>query len=556
MRQIHADKKSLMLYVPYSDKEKAKSIPGYQWNNSKKCWTFPLNKITLQKIVAIFHGITVNDSVHNNIQNHAYDMEKMTEIKKQYLILNEQYRNWLNEPFFDHQLKTYNFFRNIEVCADTSQPGIGKTLVQIGLMKDRIVKGLTYKILIVAPLSLLEKVWKHDIEKFFIGNTGAKFPIYVMDDTAEKARAILKKQVGIFIINYEKVWRLENEILRLNPDMMILDESSKIKNPNTRQTKSILKIGMKVRYKSIMTGTVTSNSMMDIFPQYKFLNENILGSTLTSFRNLYFVPSYRKFGSIGFNEWQITDRGKAEIKALIEPITVSWKKDECLDLPELIVQDIEFRLNPEQQKMYNQMKDYMLTEISGNVYSAQVILTKLLKLSMITSGFIQDTGGENVTEISPNAKANQFMELVGLIPDDSQIIVWAVFHHDIVMLKKLLEKKYGPGCAVAYYGKINYAAKKESYDHFKAGSARFFIAHPKSAGMGLNLSNANYSIFYSANYSFEDYAQSKERYNRTGQTKKMTEYRLMAKGTVDKIIFRAIEMKKSLNEFITDIKDS
>jgi len=550
MSLLTADKKHLIFYAQYDQREAVKGISGYQWDARKKAWLFPLNKITLQKIISTFPSTTVKDVTHKMLNDFAFDLQMANNNKKKHFIINEQYRNWLNAPFYDHQLQTYNFFKHMNICADTSEPGTGKTMIQLGLIKDRIMVGNSFRYLIIAPLGLLDPVWKHDIEKFMFAGRFT-FPIYVMNETVDKARKILQhSDMGIYLINYEKVWRLEDELKKLNPDMIILDESSKIKTPSSKQSKAVLKLGLNTRYKSIMTGTVVSNSMMDIFAQYKFLNPNILGNSITAFRSCYFNATAMKFGGAVFNEYQISEKGKLQIKQLIDPISVSWKKDKCLDLPPLTVQDIKFNLSKSQNELYQTMKDYMVMQIGESTYIASMVLTKLLKLNMITSGFIQNTGGEDIEEIKDNAKLKAFIELVETIPEDSQVIIWGIFHHDIEMLMNEL-KRYGEKSAVAYYGRMNQKEKTIAYDTFKSGKARFLVAHPKSAGMGLNLSNANYAIFYSMNYSFETYAQSKERYNRPGQTKNMTEYRLIAKNTIDEAVFTAIEGKKEVNDYIT-----
>ena len=207
--------------------------------------------------------------------------------------------------------------------------------------------------------------------------------------------------------------------------------------------------------------------MMDLFAQYKFLNPNILGSSITAFRSCYFNATPMRFGGAHFNEYHISDKGKQQIKQLIDPISVSWKKDKCLDLPPLTVQDINFAMNKKQQKLYNAMREDMIAEIGNNTYMATMILTKLLKLTMITSGFIQNTGGEERQEIQNNSKLKVFLDLVETIPEDAQVIVWGIFHHDIELLMVELKKQYGEKSAVAYYGSINQKDKQESYDKFK-----------------------------------------------------------------------------------------
>lgn len=546
--RLRATEKNLYLSLPFEFKDIAKEIPGYTWNKTSKSWKYPLDRKIFELIVAKFPTVEVDPTVKEHLRAKEFSLQHYQWLKGKYFKADKSANQFINGEFYRHQNMTFNWFKHMNVCADFSDAGAGKTLVQISLIKERIKRNVLNKVLIICPISIMEPVWKHDIEKF-IFNSDFEYPVYILSNVKKAKQQLKHFALGIYIINYEKVWRIHDELAKMKFDMIILDESSKIKSHTAKQTKACIKLSEGVPYKSIMTGTPAPNSYLELWSQIRFLDPRILGHNFSSYRNLYFYP-----GGFENHEWFIKPNSKEHIHNLIQHISVAWKKKDCLDLPDLTIQDITFDLPKEQMKFYKDMFDYMLAEIEGNLYTTNIVLTKLLRLSMITSGFIQDTGGENVRSLPKNEKLNVMEEIIEEIPSNKKVIIWAIFHHDIKIIYDMLIKKYGSGSAVKFYGQTSPKEKVDNYELFKKSKqCRFFIAHPKSAGMGLNLSNASYSVFYSMNYSYESYAQSKERYNRTGQTENMTEYRLIAKGTIDQAIFRTLNHKKKINDFIRDM---
>lgn len=546
--RLRATEKNLYLSLPFEYKDTAKEIPGWIWNKASKSWKYPLDRKVFEMIVAKFPAIEVDPTVKENLRTKEFSLQHYQWLKNNYFKIDKNSNQFINGEFYRHQNMTFNWFRHMNVCADFSDAGAGKTLIQLALIKERIKRNALNKVLIICPISIMEPVWKHDIEKFLF-NDDFQYPVYVLTDVKKAKEKLKHFALGVYIINYEKVWRVYDELDKMKFDMIILDESSKIKSHTAKQTKACIKLSESVSYKSIMTGTPAPNSYLELWSQIRFLDPRILGHNFSSYRNLYFYP-----GGYENHEWFIKPNAKEHIQNLIHHISVSWKKKDCLDLPELTIQDITFDLPKDQMKLYQDMYNYMLTEIEGNLYTTNIVLTKLLRLSMLTSGFIQDTGGVNVQLLPKNEKLNVMEEIIEEIPNDKKVIIWAIFHHDIKIIYDFLINKYGYGSAVKFYGETSRKEKTENHESFKKNKhCRFFIAHPKSAGMGLNLSSASYSLFYSMNYSYESYAQSKERYNRTGQTEAMTEYRLIANGTIDEVIFRALNKKQQINDFIRDM---
>ena len=544
--QTHQNR--LQLFVPYEDRNLAKSISGYRWNKRFQCWEYPLNSDSLREICSVFDTLPVSDDIRDEMRKHTTRLEGLRKLKTE-AFNNPDQSKFLNYKFFEHQSKSYTFFRNTDTCMDFSEPGAGKTMIQIALMKYRFEKKRIKNVLIICPKSIIDEVWVKDLKAFWLENTIINYKIHTANTFTpnEQKNQVFKGNSGelnVFVVNFERAWRIDTIITKTKWDMIIVDESSRIKSRTAKQTKFILKL--KSKYKSIMTGTPAPNGLMDLFSQVKFVDSSIFGTSFYAFRNKYFVPS----GYMGY-DWVPKPQSNEEIRKLIEPYTVSWRKSDCLDLPAITHQTLECDMSKDQEKVYTEMKNEMLTYIDGETYSAPIAITKMLRLSQISSGFIQNSDGLDRIVFGKNPKLDLLKNQLAEIPKKYKVIIWAVFHQDIETIKKALGDS-----AVTFYGGTSVGDRKVAIDRFlNDKTVRYFIAHPKSAGHGLNLSVANYAIYYSMDYSYEGYQQSVDRINRIGQTNKMTVYYLTVKKSIDKMVFSALKTKRKLNEFLKDLKN-
>jgi len=546
---IWADTKALWLKCGYGEKENAKRIPGAYFSKPKKAWKFSLDIMTFKALCALFPDAEVDPDARDKILNLRNKYKRLIKAKSEILANPDpELKNTLELPLFDHQHKSFAFYSVMDPSVDFSEPGAGKTAVQIALIKHRAINHGIQKVLIICPLSLMiTELWKNEINRFF---PQWSHPIITLDKSTDKAISELKNHPngGVFIINYEKTWRIRDLLVKYGFEMMIVDESSRIKNHAAKQSKAIHKISEGIRFKSILTGTPTPNSFMELFSQMKVVDPMLFGSSFYTFRERFF----KKDDWDEFN-WTPKPKTESQIKQMIDVYAMSWKKDECLDLPPLTTQIMSCKLSIEQRKAYEQMSMWMiavLEDYDHAAFEANIILTKILRLCQITSGFIQNTDGAGHTVFKSNPKLDLLMSILEEIPTDRKIIVWAVFQQDIRSIVGKVGKT-----AVSYYGGNSKKINQTNIGNFKTDPAcKVLVANPRSAGMGLDLSCASYSIYFSMSYSFEDYAQSRERFNRTGQKHPMTEYILTATNTMDGVILDAVMNKKKINDFVTTVK--
>jgi SNF2 family DNA or RNA helicase len=254
------------------------------------------------------------------------------------------------------------------------------------------------------------------------------------------------------------------------------------------------------------------------------------------FRNIYFHAS-----GYGGYQYKPNQGAKEAIMDKVSRQAFSIRKADCLDLPDRVFETRYIYMDEAQQNAYDMMKKENILEFEGHVTLGANELAKICKLREITGGFVITTQGLPV-KIS-DSKINVLKELLEEIPEDKQAIIWIQYHWESNEIKKMLGDE-----AVILNGTIPQKEKESNIELFKQGKKRFLIAHPKSGGHGLNLQNAGYTIWFSLSYSYEEYGQACDRNYRIGTNQKVTYFHLLAKDTIDEVIYKAVSGKKNLSE--------
>lgn len=248
--------------------------------------------------------------------------------------------------------------------------------------------------LIVAPLSILG-VWEEEFQKF------AAFPyaLAVLSGTSAKKLDTLRHMNGtalqVVVVNYESAWRLEKALTAWHPDLIIADEGHKIKTHNIAASKAMHRMGTKASYRLLLTGTVITNKAIDVFSQYKFLNPAIYGNSFYAFRNRY-------FDMVGYgNHTPVLKKSmEGELTEKLHSISYRATKAECLDLPETtdVIRQIE--LESAALRIYRGLVKESYAELAGGEVTATNILTRLLRLSQLTGGFLGNDETAAVEQVS------------------------------------------------------------------------------------------------------------------------------------------------------------
>lgn len=429
--------------------------------------------------------------------------------------------------------------------------GLGKTLTALKIFDSLRALNPALKLFVICPLSLIEAAWGNDIQKF---------TNYVYHNIHKHKE---DKPADIYIINFEgllseKKLPIYTRIIKNNPCLAVIDESSKIKNNSALTTKRILSLRHDFKYRIILSGTPAPNNETEYWAQMMFIMPGIFHENFYAFRNRYCHlerGNQRMAGQIitksmareifakGW-KWGITEDRKKELLSKMAPVCHWRKKKDCLDLPEQIDETRDVELTQEQMRCYLQMKNYCITEIKGNAIPAPLAITKLIKLRQITSGFALTPDSEPV-EFAVNPKLR---ELLATLDEagEQQAIVWCQFHKEIEAILEELGDK-----AVSLYGETK--DKDASIKDFISGKAQYLIAHPRSAGHGLTFTNCSLQIFYSLDYSWEAYEQSRGRTHRAGQKNVCVYIHLIAPGTIDAIILDVLRRKGDANELVAEL---
>lgn len=280
-------------------------------------------------------------------------------------------------------------------------------------------------------------VWKEEFLKF----ADFDYELSVLKGNTEKKIEQLQKMHGagleIAVVNYESVWRLEKELTKWNPDFIIADESHKIKSHNIAASKAMHRLGTGAKYRLILTGTVITNKAIDVFSQFKFVDPAIFGNSFYAFRNKY-------FDMVGYGGYTpvLKQSMKDELMKKLHSIAFRATKAECLDLPETIdvVRNIE--LEPKAMEIYKSLVKDSFAELSKGEVTVTNILTKLLRLSQLTGGFIGNDDGETCQMVS-RAKLDVLEDIVdNAVQSGEKLVIIARFVPEIKAIEKLLGKKH------------------------------------------------------------------------------------------------------------------
>jgi SNF2 family DNA or RNA helicase len=328
-----------------------------------------------------------------------------------------------------------------------------------------------------------------------------------------------------------------------NPDnLVIVDESTTIKNRKASRTKNITRLRRLSKYRRILTGSPITKSPMDLFSQCDFLNEKALGfNSYFAFQARYANVQRKTMGHRSFQQI-VGYRRLDELSIKLDTFSNRVLKEDCLDLPEKVYTRREVELTPEQLKLYTQMKKLALAKLeSGDLATTASVLTQVMRLHQICCGFLQPDEGE----IQPLAN-NRLKELLAISEEvQGKAIIWASWTHDIQQIADALRDRFGPDSVATYYGGTPQDERQDIVTKFqdKDSPLRFFIGQPRTGGYGITLTAANTVVYYSNSYDLEIRLQSEDRAHRIGQTNKVTYIDLVSPGTIDEKILKALRQK-------------
>ena len=451
---------------------------------------------------------------------------------------------------YEHQKIAFDFALdklNTNGCAALLMDmGLGKSLTSIAIAGQLYQENKIEKVLVVCPTSIIS-VWQEEFEKFADYDYNIEAIIGTsMSKRKEKLKSLChKKGLKVAIINYEATWRMEKELNTYKPNLIICDESQKIKNASASQSRTMHRLGSKASYKIILTGTPVQNSPMDVFSQWKFLDPKLFGVSFYAFKNRYAVMG-------GYYNHQIVRyKNMDELTSKAHSVAYRITKEEALDLPDQIFLNRYCELESSARKVYDTVVKESYAELMDGEITATNILTKLIRLSQISGGHVKDDEGR--IQVISKSKLNELKDIMEevIIDNKKKLVVFARF---IPEIESIMELAIEMGIKYSYItGEIKTEDRGEMRDRFQNDeNIKLFIAQIQTAGLGITLTAADTAVFYSLDFNYANYSQAIARTHRIGQKNTCTYINLVAKDTVDEKIIKALENKESIAKNVVD----
>ena len=454
---------------------------------------------------------------------------------------------------FKHQLQALEKSWNKETWAWFMEMGTGKTKVCIDNIAMLYDRGKIKSALVIAPNGI-KRNWRKELSVHMPDHVEYMDAVWVASPKKKEQIELMNicqisDKLQILIMNIEALSTgrgldFARSFLLPGASLMVIDESTTIKNHAARRTKNIMKIANLAKYRRIMTGSPVTKSPLDLFSQVEFLGPWLLEqSNYYAFRARYAIIQQRSVGSHSFQHvmgYQRLD----ELTAILRDFSTRVLKADCLDLPDKLYTKRTVAMTPEQLKAYVEMKRSAITFFEDNPMTAASVLTQMIRLHQITCGHVKTDDGE-----VRSLKNNRIKELIQVLQEsDGKVIIWAVYRHDIQTIEKEIANEYGKETVASYYGDTKDDIRQSIVDDFmdRDSDLRFFIGNPKTGGYGLTLTCSHTVVYYSNDYSLEVRMQSEDRAHRIGQKDKVTYIDLIAEGTIDEKIVKALNNKIDL----------
>ena len=451
---------------------------------------------------------------------------------------------------YKHQLPALAKSWHKENFAYFMEMGTGKTKVLIDNLAMLYDKGKIDGALIIAPKGVVKTWYEQELPTHLashIENVTVLWQSNITKGQQEKLESLyeIETALHILIMNVEalstdKGVKFASKFLNSHKVLMAIDESTTIKTPTAKRTKNIIGLGKYAKYKRIMTGSPVTKNPLDLYSQCEFLDPYLLDFTsYYAFRNRY---AEMKTMHLRGRSIQVVDEFKnlGELSDTVKKFSERILKEDCLDLPPKNWIKRHISLSNEQKKIYDQMKKAAMAVLNGKVTTTMTVLTQLMRLHQITCGHF--TADDGSTQLIPN---NRITELMNILEEtEGKAIIWANYQKDMTQILSNINKKYGPGSVVDYYGLTPQEDRQDNIRKFQSDpKCRFMVGTPSTGGYGITLTAANTVIYYSNGYDLEKRLQSEDRAHRIGQKKNVTYIDIICEDTVDEKIVKALRDK-------------
>lgn len=539
------------------DFQRLKNISGLRWNRTTRCMVGPVSLNLLDGLARYYKLPADMETKRQRLgkTRREIDAERLVEDPAPLLPYP------VKANLYKHQIRGANMALRAFGALDAKTPGggfgelfemgCGKTLTTIAVAGALYNLGKIDRVLVVAPTSVCS-VWPHDLNQF------ATFPWearVLLGDKKKRLKALNElenwpfKALRIAVINYESTHRegIFEALAAYKPDLIVCDESQRIKNPSAAQSKALHKLGDAAPFRMILSGTPVQNNAVDLYSQYRFLDPAVYGANFYAFKNRYCIMG-------GYGQHQIVGyRNMDELVEKEHSVAYRVTKEECLDLPQQTFINRYVQFTDAEQAIYEQLRKSSFLELeTGENVTATTILTMYLRLMQLTGGFL--TADESTRPKQVNtAKLDALADIVDdyVVDAGKKLVIFARFRAEIAAIENLLRLRkiqYG-----SIYGDVPMEERGKIVEDFQTNpDTKVFVAQIQTAGLGITLHAASTAVFYSYDYNYASYAQALARIHRIGQRLPVTYIHLVVDGSIDEKILAALENKEDMAKTVVD----
>lgn len=539
------------------DFQRLKNISGLRWNRTTRCMVGPVSLNLLDGLARYYKLPADMETKRQRLgkTRREIDAERLAEDPAPLLPYP------VKANLYKHQIRGANMALRAFGALDAKTPGggfgelfemgCGKTLTTIAVAGALYNLGKIDRVLVVAPTSVCS-VWPHDLNQF------ATFPWearVLLGDKKKRLKALNElenwpfKALRIAVINYESTHRdgIFEALAAYKPDLIVCDESQRIKNPSAAQSKALHKLGDAAPFRMILSGTPVQNNAVDLYSQYRFLDPAVYGANFYAFKNRYCIMG-------GYGQHQIVGyRNMDELVEKEHSVAYRITKEECLDLPQQTFINRYVQFTDAEQAIYEQLRKSSFLELeTGENVTATTILTMYLRLMQLTGGFL--TADESTRPKQVNtAKLDALTDIVDdyVVDAGKKLVIFARFRAEIAAIENLLRLRkiqYG-----SIYGDVPMEERGKIVEDFQTNpDTKVFVAQIQTAGLGITLHAASTAVFYSYDYNYANYAQALARIHRIGQRLPVTCIHLVVDGSIDEKILAALENKEDMAKTVVD----
>jgi len=436
---------------------------------------------------------------------------------------------------FEHQKTTAAFLTMHKRAFCFNEQGTGKTGAAIWAADFLMSRQKINRVLVICPLSIMDSAWRADLFKFAMHRT-----VDIAHGPRDKRRAIIEGNADFIIINYDGVEIVADAIANGCFDLIIVDEATHYKNPQTKRWKTLNKIVGSDTWLWMMTGTPAAQSPVDAYGLAKLVNPGGVPRFFGTFRDqvMHKVTQFK---------WVPKDCATEVVYRALQP-AIRFTKEQCLDLPEMTYVKREVALTPQQKRYYKQLRELMIMQADGEDVTAANAAVCMNKLLQISCGAVY-TDDRETLEFDIN---NRYGVLKEVIDESSQkVLIFVPFKHVIDLLADRL-KKDGI-TAECIHGGVSASRRTDIFKRFQEQSdPRVLIIQPQAAAHGVTLTAANTIVWWGPVSSLETYAQANARVHRSGQKHPCTVIQLQG-SDVEKRIYKLLDNKIDVHSQIVNL---